>query len=413
MSTLKIKKEDALAYHNAGNPGKIETGPSKPVRSRRDLGLAYTPGVAYPCLEIKHNTDAAWDYTMKGNMIAILTDGSRVLGLGDIGPLAALPVMEGKALLFKVLGDVNAIPVCLRAQSTDEIVETMKRLEPNFGGVNIEDIKPPRCFEVLEHLREKLPIPIFHDDQHGTAVVTLAALINALKVIGKKAQDVRVVVNGSGSAGIGITKLLAAAGVDDIVVLDTKGAIHRDRKDLTHYKWEIAHTTNREQTSGGLDHVIKGADVFIGVSQPHVLTREHVRSMASSPIVFAMANPVPEISPKDAREAGAAVVGTGSSEYPNQVNNLLAFPGIFRGVLDCRASMISKEMRLAAAHAIANLVEEPSARDIIPKPLDRRVAPAVASAVVRSAERTGVARRRVHNLEEYEKAVAKRLRRRR
>lgn len=409
----RAKKEDALRYHNQLEPGKIEVTSSKPLGTMKQLSLAYTPGVAYPCLEIKDDPSKAYDYTMKGNTIAILTDGSRVLGLGDIGPLAGLPVMEGKALLFKVLGDVNAFPICLRAKDTEEIVETMKKLEPAFGGVNIEDIKPPRCFEVLEHLREKLSIPIFHDDQHGTGVVVLAALINALNVVNKELNEIYVIVNGAGSAGIGIAKLLVSAGVYDIVVLDTKGAIHKERTDLTHYKWEIAHLTNKEQRKGDLTTLVKRADVFIGASSPGVLTRAHVRQMNTNPIIFALANPIPEITPAEAKRAGAAVVGTGSSEYENQVNNVLAFPGIMRGVLDCRARVINREMRLAAAYAIAALVKEPTPRRVIPKPLDAGVAPAVARAVAEAADKTGVAHKKIQDLNEYERAVAQRIRRHR
>ena len=406
-----IRKEDALEYHNKTEPGKIEVMPSKPVRTKRDLSLAYTPGVAYPCLDIKDHPEHAWDYTLKGNTIAVLTDGSRVLGLGDIGPLASIPVMEGKGMLFKALGDVNAIPVCLDAKGTDEIVETMRRLEPIFGGVNVEDIKPPRCFEVLEALREKLSIPVFHDDQHGTAVVTLAGLINALKVVGKTLGEVRVVVNGAGSAGIGVAKLLSAAGVKEIIVLDTQGAITRDRKDLTRFKKEIAQTTNPKREKGDLATIIKGADVFIGASTAGVLSKEHVRSMASSPVIFALANPVPEIAPEDAKKAGAAIVGTGSSEHENQVNNILAFPGIFRGVLDCRAHAINREMRIAAAHAIASLVKNPDTNNIVPGSLDVHVPAAVARAVVESAQKTGVAQKKISDLDGYEASVIKRVKR--
>ena len=374
--------------------GKLEVVSKVPVNTREDLSLAYTPGVAQPCLEIQKDIDKSYDLTGRWNTVAVVTDGTAVLGLGDIGPEAGMPVMEGKCVLFKVFGNVDAIPLCVRSKNVDDIVNTVALLAGSFGGVNLEDISAPRCFEVERKLKERCDIPIFHDDQHGTAVVVLAALLNALKLTGKKIEEICVVVNGAGSAGIAIIKLLMAMGLKDVIMCDSKGAIHQGRSDLNSEKQEMAKITNTSGKSGSLEDVIKGADVFLGVSAPGVLSKEMVKSMAADPIVFAMANPTPEIMPDLALEAGAAVVGTGRSDFPNQINNVLAFPGIFRGAFDCRASDINDEMKIAAAYALANLISdsELGKECIIPAPLDKRVAPAVAKAVAEAARKSGVAR---------------------
>lgn len=404
-------KERALEYHKKGGPGKIEVTASKPVKTKKDLELAYTPGVAFPCLEIEKDPEKALEYTFKGNTIAIVTDGTRILGLGDIGPLAGLPVMEGKAMLFKVLGDVNAIPLCISVKGVEEFVETMKRLEPTFGGVNLEDIKHPECFEVEKRLSEELNIPVFHDDQHGTAVVVLAALLNALKVVGKRIESVKIVVSGSGSAGVGVAKLLVHAGARDVVVFDSRGALYAGRDGLSFEKEEMARQTNKARFSGTITEALRGADVCIGASKPKSLTAEMVTGMAKNSVLFALANPEPEIAPGEARKAGVKVLGFGLSNYPNQVNNVLGFPGIFRGMLDVRAMKVNNEMKIAAAHAIAGLVSARELREnyIIPDPTDKRVAPRVAAAVARAAVESGVAKVHLKDFKAYEKEVAKRI----
>lgn len=374
--------------------GKIQISTEVEINNQDDLSLAYTPGVAEPCKEIHKNKDLVYDYCRKWNLVAVVTDGSAVLGLGDIGPEAALPVMEGKSVLFKNFANVDAFPICLGTNDVDEIVRTVELLEPTFGGINLEDISAPRCFEIEKRLKEKMNIPVFHDDQHGTAVVTLAALLNSLKIVNKRIEDISVVINGAGSAGIAITKLLLNSGVVDIVLCDRKGAIYKGRDNLNDSKKEIAEITNMTRTAGILEDVIVNKDVFIGVSEAGVLTKQMVSSMNMNSIIFAMANPEPEIDPKDAILAGARVVGTGRSDTPNQINNVLAFPGIFRGALDVRASDINEEMKIEAAKAIASLIsdDELSTDYIIPNPLDKRVADAVAEAVKRAAIETGVNR---------------------
>lgn len=386
------KKEYALKMHEEWN-GKIEIGLRAELNNMDDLAVAYTPGVAEPCLKIKDDTELSYKYTRRGNLVAVVTDGTAVLGLGDIGPEAGMPVMEGKCALFKRFGNVDAFPLCIRSKDVDEIVNTVALLAGSFGGVNLEDIAAPRCFEIEKKLKERCDIPIFHDDQHGTAVVVLAGLINALKLVNKKIEDIDVVVNGSGAAGIAITKLLMKTGLKNVVLCDTKGAIYEGRDNLNPVKAEMAAVSNRLMKKGSLSDVIKGADVFIGVSAPGVLTEDMVRTMAQDPIIFAMANPVPEILPADAIKAGAKVVGTGRSDYPNQINNVLAFPGIFRGALDVRASDINDEMKLAAAYAIASVAEEKlSCEYIIPDSFNEKVTEAVAKAVADAAIKSGVAR---------------------
>ncbi len=390
-------REEALHMHRI-NKGKLESKSKVPVRNAHDLSLAYSPGVAEPCKDIYEKPETVYDYTMKGNMVAVVSDGTAVLGLGNIGPEAALPVMEGKAVLFKSFAGVDAFPICLNTTDVDKIVETVKLLEPTFGGVNLEDIAAPNCFVIEERLKKEANIPIFHDDQHGTAIVTVAGLVNALKLIGKKITEIKVVANGAGAAGIAIIKLLYSYGVRDIVMCDTKGAIYEGRpQGMNAVKAEVAKYTNRENLTGSLADVIKGADVFIGVSVAGALTKEMVSSMNPNAIIFAMANPVPEIMPDEAKEAGAMVVGTGRSDFPNQVNNVLAFPGIFRGALDVRATHINEKMKVAAVEAIAGLIseEELSADYVIPAPFDPRVAPDVAAAVAKAAMETGVARLKV------------------
>lgn len=359
-----------------------------------DLSVAYTPGVAEPCLKIKDDVDLSYTYTRRGNLVAVVTDGTAVLGLGDIGPEAGMPVMEGKCVLFKRFGNVDAFPLCVRSKDVDTIVDTVALLAGSFGGVNLEDISAPRCFEIEKKLKERCDIPIFHDDQHGTAVVVLSAMINALKLVNKKIEDIEVVVNGSGAAGIAITKLLMKTGLKNVVLCDTKGAIYEGRDNLNPIKEEMAKISNLNKKQGNLKDVIKGADVFIGVSAPGVLTAEMVGTMAKDPIVLAMANPVPEIMPEEAKKAGVAVMGTGRSDFPNQINNVLAFPGIFRGALDVRAKDINDEMKLAAAYAIASIVtdEELNPDYIIPNSFNEKVTPAVAKAVAKAARDTGVAR---------------------
>ena len=387
------KKEFALKKHEEWE-GKLEVTCRCEVNNMADLAVAYTPGVAEPCLEISKDVDLSYKYTRRGNLVAVITDGTAVLGLGDIGPEAGMPVMEGKCVLFKRFGNVDAFPLCVRTKDVDEIVDTVALLAGSFGGVNLEDIAAPRCFEIEKKLKERCDIPIFHDDQHGTAVVVLAGLINALKLVNKKMEDISVVVNGSGAAGIAITKLLMKTGLKNAVLCDTKGAIYDGRDNLNPIKAEMAKISNLEKKTGPLADVIKGADVFIGVSAPGVLTADMVATMAKDPIVFAMANPVPEILPDEAKKAGVAVMGTGRSDFPNQINNVLAFPGIFRGALDVRASDINDEMKLAAAYAIASVIsdDELNADNIIPNGFNEKVTPAVAQAVAEAARKTKVAR---------------------
>ncbi|KAB2338815.1 NAD-dependent malic enzyme [Cytobacillus depressus] len=390
-------REEALHMHRV-NKGKLESKSKVLVRDARDLSLAYSPGVAEPCKEIYDKPESVYEYTMKGNMVAVVSDGTAVLGLGNIGPEAALPVMEGKAVLFKSFAGVDAFPICLNTTEIDKIVETVKLLEPTFGGVNLEDIAAPNCFVIEERLKKEVNIPVFHDDQHGTAIVTVAGLVNALKITGKKMNEIRVVANGAGAAGIAIIKLLYAYGVRDIIMCDTKGAIYEGRPHgMNDIKNDVAKFTNRDNAKGNLADVIKGADVFIGVSAAGSLTAEMVSSMNQDPIIFAMANPNPEIMPDEAKAAGAAVIGTGRSDFPNQVNNVLAFPGIFRGALDVRATHINEKMKVAAVEAIASLIteEELNADYVIPGPFDSRVAPEVAAAVAKAAMETGVARIKV------------------
>ncbi len=374
--------------------GKIEVISRAPVNDREDLSVAYTPGVAEPCLAIQKDVDLSYTLTRRHNLVAVVTDGTAVLGLGDIGPEAGMPVMEGKCVLFKTFGDVDAFPLCIRSKEVDVIVETVKLLAGSFGGVNLEDISAPRCFEIERRLKECCDIPIFHDDQHGTAVVTVAAMINAMRLTKRNLADMEVVVNGSGAAGIAVTRLLMSMGLRKVILCDTKGAIYAGRDHLNGEKAEMAKISNLEMKKGQLADVVKGADIFIGLSAPHVLTQEMVKTMNPEPIIFAMANPTPEIDPADALAAGCAVMGTGRSDYPNQINNVLAFPGIFRGALDVRASDINDEMKIAAAQAIADILtlDELTPDYIIPAPFDKRVGPAVAAAVAQAARDTGVAR---------------------
>jgi len=386
-------QEESLRLHGQWK-GKIEVVATVPVATKQDLSLAYTPGVAQPCVEISKDVNKSYELTRRHNLCAVITDGSAVLGLGDIGPEAGMPVMEGKCVLFKAFGDVDAFPLCVKSKDVDEIVNTVYMISGSFGGVNLEDIAAPRCFEIERKLKEKCDIPIFHDDQHGTAVVTLAGLTNALKVVGKKKEDVKIVTSGAGAAAISITKLLLSAGYRNIIMTDRTGAIYEGRENLNWIKEEMAQVTNRGKVRGKLSDVIVGADVFIGVSAPGTLTTEMVKTMAKDAIIFACANPTPEIFPADAKAGGAAVISTGRSDYPNQINNVLAFPGIFRGTFDVRASDINEEMKMAAAEALANLIsdEELNADYIIPAAFDKRVGPAVAKAVAEAARKSGVAR---------------------
>ncbi|MCQ2452795.1 MAG: NAD-dependent malic enzyme [Oscillospiraceae bacterium] len=384
--------KEALRLHGEWK-GKISYSPKMPIETKDDLSLAYTPGVAAPCLAIQEDVSKSYELTGRSNLVAVVTDGTAVLGLGDIGPEAGMPVMEGKCVLFKRFGNVDAIPLCVRSKDVDEIVNTVALLAGSFGGVNLEDISAPRCFEIERKLKQRCDIPIFHDDQHGTAVVVLAAMMNALKLTGRSIDKVRVVTSGAGAAGIAIVKLLISMGLKDVIMCDRKGAVYEGREGLNAAKEEIAAITNRDKRSGSLAEVIAGADVFIGVSGPGTLTADMVRSMAPSPIIFPMANPTPEIMPEEAKAAGAGIIGTGRSDYPNQINNVLAFPGIFRGALDVRASDINDAMKIAAAKALADLVgDELSADYIIPNALDSRVCGAVAAAVAQAARDTGVAR---------------------
>ncbi len=386
--------EESLKMHK-DQQGKIEVNSKVELNTAKDLSLAYSPGVAAPSLAIADNPDKIYDYTAKGNMVAVVTDGSAVLGLGDIGAAASLPVMEGKAALFKKFANVDAFPICIRSNDVDEIVKTVKLIEPSFGGINLEDIAAPNCFLIEQRLKKELDIPVFHDDQHGTAIVVLAGLINALKIVNKSINEIKVVANGAGASGTAIIKLLISFGVRDVIMCDSQGIIYQGRTcHMTPVKQELAEMTNYRQLVGSLADALKGADVFIGVSVAGALTAEMIATMGEEPIVFALANPVPEILPDLARNAGAKVVATGRSDYANQVNNVLAFPGVFRGALDVRASDINEEMKLAAAQAIAGLInkDELSSEYIIPNPFDERVAQAVAGAVAESARKTGLAR---------------------
>ncbi|WP_290062657.1 NAD(P)-dependent malic enzyme [Paraclostridium bifermentans] len=375
--------------------GKIEIISKVKVETRDDLSLAYTPGVAEPCRKIFENEENVYKYTSKGNLVAVVTDGSAVLGLGDIGPKAGLPVMEGKSILFKEFADVDAIPICLDTKNVEEIVDTIKLISPGFGGINLEDISAPRCFEIEEKLKKELDIPVFHDDQHGTAIVVLAGLINALKVVGKKMEEIKVVVNGAGAAGTAITKLLLSSGVTNLIVCDKVGILHKDMKGIDEAKIELAKLTNFDNIQGNLADALIGADVFIGVSAPGIVSKDMVKSMNKDSIFFAMANPTPEIMPYEAKEAGARVIGTGRSDFPNQVNNVLAFPGIFRGALDVRAKEINEEMKIAAAYAIASMIkdEELNENNVIPYALDKTIASNVAESIKKAAIDSGVARK--------------------
>lgn len=394
MSENLSVKEKALKLHK-DNQGKLEVISKVPVNTKEDLALAYTPGVAEPCLKIKENYDDIYEYTSKGNIVAVVTNGTAVLGLGDIGAGAGLPVMEGKAVLFKTFAGVDAFPICLNSKNVDEIINTVKLMEPSFGGINLEDIKAPECFEIERRLKEEMNIPVFHDDQHGTAIVVLAAIINSLKVTKRNIADAKFVINGAGSAGISIAKLLMKAGAKHVTMVDRMGIIEESQEWMNDAQKEIAKVTNREHLTGTLVDAVKGADAFIGVSAPGVLTKKMVSTMAKDSIVFAMANPVPEIFPDEAKAGGALVAGTGRSDYPNQVNNLLAFPGIFRGALDVRATDINEEMKIAAAYGIAELIPESELTPdyVIPAATDRRISPIVASFVAKAAIDTGVARR--------------------
>ena len=384
---------ESLRLHNEWK-GKIEVVATVPVETKEDLSLAYTPGVAQPCLEIQKDVEKSYDLTRRHNLCAVITDGTAVLGLGDIGPEAGMPVMEGKCVLFKSFGGVDAFPLCVKTKDVDEFVQTVYNISGSFGGINLEDIAAPRCFEIERKLKEKCDIPIFHDDQHGTAVITLAGMLNALKVVGKKKEDVKIVTSGAGAAAISIVKLLLSAGFKNVTMCDRKGAIYAGREGLNWIKEEMAQVTNLEKKAGSLAEQLVGADVFIGVSAPGTVTTEMVKTMNRDAIIFACANPTPEIFPDDAKAGGAAVIATGRSDFPNQINNVLAFPGIFRGTFDVRARDINEEMKMAAAHALADLIspEELCADYIIPKAFDKRVGPAVAAAVAEAARKSGVAR---------------------
>lgn len=387
-------REDALKLHR-DNRGKLEVTSKVEVKDQAGLSLAYTPGVAEPCKEIHKDPEKVYEYTAKGNMVAVVSDGTAVLGLGNIGAPASLPVMEGKAVLFKSFAGVDAFPICLNTADADKIVEIVSMMEPSFGGINLEDIAAPACFEIERRLKEKVSIPVFHDDQHGTAIIVLAALINAIKIVGKKLESLVVAMNGSGAAGVAIAKILLSAGVKDVIMCDRNGIIHKNRTEGMNWaKEEMAQVTNKGNKTGTLADAMVGADVFIGVSTANIVTEEMIKSMNKDPIVFAMANPVPEIDPDLAKKAGARIVGTGRSDYPNQINNVLAFPGIFRGALDVRATDINEEMKLAAAYALSGIIPESELKEdyIIPKAFDPRVAPAVAKAVAKAAIDSGVAR---------------------
>lgn len=385
--------EEVLNLHK-DKKGKFEIKSKLPVRNQRELSLAYTPGVAEPCKEIHKDKNLVYDYTSKGNLVAVVSDGTAVLGLGNIGPEAAMPVMEGKSILFKEFAAIDALPVCLNTTDVDKIVETVKLLEPTFGGINLEDIAAPACFEIEKRLKESMDIPIFHDDQHGTAIVVLAGITNALRLLGKNIGDIKVVVNGAGAAATAVSKLLLNRGVNNLIICDRQGAIYKGRtEDMDKYKSHMSELTNKDRRKGTLKDIIKDADVFIGLSAGKVLSKEMVSTMAKDPIVFAMANPVPEILPEDAKKGGAKIIATGRSDFPNQINNVLAFPAVFRGALDVRAKDINEEMKIAAAEAIADIIKEEELHEeyIIPDPFDLRVVPKVAVAVAKAARDTGVA----------------------
>ena len=389
---MNIREESLQKHYEWG--GKIEVISRAPINTREDLSLAYTPGVAEPCLEIQKDYNKSYDLTRRHNLVAVITDGTAVLGLGDIGPEAGMPVMEGKCALFKEFANVDAFPICIRSKDVDELVRTIYLISGSFGGINMEDISAPRCFEVERKLKEICDIPVFHDDQHGTAIVVAAAFINALKVVGKELSSVRAVLNGAGSAGIAIGKHLMNLGLKNLIMVDRFGIIDEGMEELNPAQAEMAELTNREHKRGTLADALQGADVFFGVSAPNVLTPEMIKTMAADPIVFAMANPTPEIMPDAAKAAGARVVGTGRSDFPNQINNVMAFPGIFRGALDCRASCINEEMKVATSYALASLVREDELNEeyILPNALDKRIAKVVAEAVIKAAHETGVAR---------------------
>ncbi|ALM57304.1 NAD-dependent malic enzyme [Staphylococcus equorum] len=400
-------RDEALEMHRR-NQGKLEVTPKVQVTNKEELSLAYSPGVAEPCKEIHEDSRKVFEYTMKGNTVAVVTDGTAVLGLGNIGAEASIPVMEGKAVLFKSFSGIDGVPIALNTTDTDDIVNTVKLLEPNYGGINLEDISAPRCFEIEERLKKETKIPVFHDDQHGTAIVTVAGMINALRIVDKDLSDIKVVLNGAGAAGMAIVKLLYSYGVRDMIMCDSKGAIFEDRAfGMNDTKAYVAKWTNREKIEGSLNDVIRDADVFIGVSVADLLTKEMVESMADDPIIFAMANPNPEIQPDVAKAAGAKVIGTGRSDFPNQINNVLAFPGIFRGALDVEATQINEAMKQAAVEAIANLInqEELNPDYCIPGPFDKRVAPSVAREVAKAAMESGVARNDMDPEEIYEKTM--------
>ena len=400
-------RDDALEMHKE-NQGKLEITPNIKVTNKEELSLAYSPGVAEACKEIHEDSRKVYDYTIKANTVAVVTDGTAVLGLGNIGAEASIPVMEGKAVLFKSFAGINGVPIALDTTDTDEIVNTVKLLQPNYGGINLEDISAPRCFEIEETLKKETNIPVFHDDQHGTAIVTMAGLINALRIVDKDLSDIKVVLNGAGAAGIAIVKLLYSYGVRDMIMCDSKGAIYEGRQHgMNDTKAYVANWTNKDKIDGSLEEVIKDADVFIGVSVADLLTKDMVKSMADDPIIFAMANPNPEIKPDNAKEAGAKVIGTGRSDFPNQINNVLAFPGIFRGALDVEATHINEDMKKAAVEAIADLIEEDELNPdyCIPGPFDKRVAPSVARSVAKAAMESGVARIEVNPQDIYDKTM--------
>lgn len=401
-------RDEALQMHKE-NHGKLAVAPKVKVTNKEELSLAYSPGVAEPCKDIHEHREKVYDYTMKNNTVAVISDGTAVLGLGNIGAEASLPVMEGKAVLFKSFSGIDGIPLSLSTTDTEEIIQTVKLLEPNFGGINLEDISAPRCFEIEERLKKETKIPVFHDDQHGTAIVTLAGLMNALRIVKKDLSDIRVVLNGAGAAGIAIVKLLYSYGVREMIMCDSQGAIYEGRPHgMNSTKEYVAKWTNKDKINGKLADVIEGADVFIGVSVANLLSEEMVRSMADNPVIFAMANPNPEITPELAKSAGAKVIGTGRSDFPNQINNVLAFPGIFRGALDVRATHINEQMKQAAVEAIASLISEEELTEdyVIPGPFDKRVAPSVAKAVAKAAMESGVARIDVDPEEIYQKTLA-------
>ncbi|MCO6334541.1 NAD-dependent malic enzyme [Staphylococcus epidermidis] len=400
-------RDDALEMHRE-NQGKLEITPNVKVTNKQQLSLAYSPGVAEPCKEIHEDSRKVYEYTIKGNTVAVVTDGTAVLGLGNIGAEASIPVMEGKAALFKSFAGVNGVPIALDTTDTQEIIKTVKLIQPNYGGINLEDISAPRCFEIEETLKKETNIPIFHDDQHGTAIVTMAGLINALKIVDKELTDIKVVLNGAGAAGIAIVKLLHAYGVNNMIMCDSKGAIYSGRNiGMNDTKTYVAKWTNKDKVEGSLEEVIKDADVFIGVSVADILTQDMVKTMADDPIIFAMANPNPEINPNEAKQAGAKVVGTGRSDFPNQINNVLAFPGIFRGALDVEATHINEDMKKAAVEAIVHLIDENELHPdyCIPGPFDKRVAPSVAKNVAKAAMESGVARIKIDTQEIFDKTM--------